>query len=345
MRKNDPRQNGLTLLVFVVGVLMLNPLTSGPTWSEKTPGSAKAENKLENRLRAHVDMLADSIGERNIWCPDALSAAATYIERFLVGRGYEVRSQTFETDRLPVRNLEVEIAGSTRAEEIVVVGAHYDSVVDSPGANDNASGVAGLLEIARRLAGTHPSRTLRLVAFVNEEPPFFQSAHMGSRRYAKRCRERGENIVAMLSLETIGYYSSEKGSQHYPFPFSFFYPNTADFIGVVGNLSSRSLVKQVESAFEKHSDFPCESASVPGWITGIGWSDHWAFWKEGYRAIMVTDTALFRYPYYHTRDDTPDKVDFASLARVVDGLTAVTAELTGIDPRIGDSVEGSLGSD
>jgi Zn-dependent M28 family amino/carboxypeptidase len=150
---------------------------------------------------------------------------------------------------------------------------------------------------------------------------------MGSKVYATRARKRKENIIAMLSLETMGYYSEAPGSQQYPFPFSLFYPHTANFIGFVGNLRSRQLVRQSLDAFRRHTKFPSEGTAAPGWITGIGWSDHLSFWREGYKAIMVTDTALFRYQHYHTRQDTPEKIDYNRLARVTNGLADVVAEL------------------
>ena len=150
---------------------------------------------------------------------------------------------------------------------------------------------------------------------------------MGSRHYARRSRERGEKIVAMFSIETIGYYSDVEGSQDYPFLFKLFYPNTANFIGFVGNTSSRDLVHRSISLFRKHTAFPSEGVAAPGWIRGIGWSDQWSFWREGYPAIMVTDTALFRYGPYHTKEDTPEKVDYARTARVVVGLARVVSNL------------------
>jgi Zn-dependent M28 family amino/carboxypeptidase len=170
-------------------------------------------------------------------------------------------------------------------------------------------------------------RTVRFVAFTNEEPPFFLSRKMGSRVYAIRSRQRGENIVAMFSLETMGYYSEAPDSQSYPFPFGLFYPHTANFIGFVGNIGSRHLVRQALASFRNHAQFPSEGTAAPGWLTGIGWSDHWSFWREGFRAIMITDTALFRYGPYHTDYDTPDKVDYDRLARVTDGVAKVVAEL------------------
>lgn len=290
---------------------------------------SESEKFLRDRLKQHVATLAEEIGERNIWCRKELEAAADYIEETFASAGYEVSTQDFDFKGISVKNIEVELTGTTRRDEIVVVGAHYDSVMGSPGANDNASGVAGLLEIARLLAGKNFPRTIRFVAFVNEEPPFFQTEDMGSRVYAARSRKRNENITAMFSLETIGYYSDDAGSQHYPFPFSFFYPSTANFIAFVGNVSSRRLVHRAVASFRSHTPFPSEGAAVPGWITGIGWSDHYSFWQEGYPAIMITDTALFRYRYYHDGEDTPDKIVYDCLARVTQGISRVVTEIAG----------------
>ena len=141
--------------------------------------------------------------------------------------------------------------------------------------------------------------------------------------YARRSRERAENIIAMVSLETIGYYSDSKDSQVYPFPFSLFYPNVGNFIGFVGNTSSRALVRRAIKIFRQDGSFPSQGVAAPGWLTGIGWSDQWSFWKEGYPAMMITDTAVFRYPYYHRRADTPEKVDYDRMVRVVSGLSPV----------------------
>lgn len=287
-------------------------------------------------LERHVRALAEEIGERHVWRYDALERAATYIEDSLRSSLYDVVPQAYEVDidhplltpaQRGVHNLEVEVGGRGRADEIVVIGAHYDSIPGCPAANDNGSGVAAMLEIARLLADRTFERTLRFVAFVNEEPPFFQTSRMGSMVYAQRCRQRREKVVAMISLETIGYYSDEPASQHYPFPFSLFYPSVGNFIGFIGNLASRRLVRRVVSSFREHTSFPCEGAAVPGWITGIGWSDHWAFWKAGYPALMATDTALFRYPWYHTPQDTVDKIDFERMALVVAGLANVVEDL------------------
>ena len=285
------------------------------------------ELKISTSLRDHVVMLAEEIGERNIWLPQKLDAAAAYIERTWQEQNYIVQRQEYETRGVESVNLIIEIPGNSRAGEIVIIGAHYDSVLGSPGANDNGSGVASLLEISRLLRRTGNARTIRLIAFTNEEPPFFLRRDMGSRVYASRARQKKENIVGMLSLETMGYYSEAPNSQEYPFPFSFFYPDTANFIGFVGNIRSRRLVQSCLAAFRRTTLFPSEGTAAPGWMTGIGWSDHWSFWREGYRGIMVTDTAFFRNENYHTRQDTPEKIDYNRLARVTKGLAEVVTEL------------------
>lgn len=287
------------------------------------------EMELSKHLKQHVEELAGTIGEHNLFHEPGLRAAQRYLETIWQGYGYVVQKQEYKIGELPVANLEVELPGKGRPDEIIVVGAHYDSVLGSPGANDNGTGIATILEMARLLKDQPRERTLRLVAFVNEEPPYFQTPRMGSLVYAQRSRQRREKIVGMISVETIGFYSDAPHSQHYPFPFSLFYPNTGNFIGFVANTASRDLVRRSIGSFRQHTQFPSEGAAVPGWIQGIGWSDHWSFWQQGYPAIMITDTAPFRYPYYHTPQDTPDKVDFDRTARVVAGLARVVTDLAG----------------
>jgi Zn-dependent M28 family amino/carboxypeptidase len=291
--------------------------------------SAGEAVSLPDRLRAHVARLAGEIGERNAWRPAALDAAAAYIASTLGGMGDAVAAQEFTAAGVLVRNLEAERRGGAGADEIVVVGAHYDTVLGSPGADDNASGVAALLEVAQALRGRGHRRTLRLLAFVNEEPPFFQGEEMGSLRYARRCRERGEDVVAMLSLETIGYYSDAPGSQSYPAGLGLLYPSTGSFIAVVGDLRSHALVRAVASSLRRHCIVPCESVTLPAFVPGVGWSDQWAFWQQGYHAVMLTDTAPFRHPAYHTAEDTPDRLDYERLAAVTSGLAAAVSDLLG----------------
>jgi Zn-dependent M28 family amino/carboxypeptidase len=285
------------------------------------------EEKIAAALRTDVERLAGTIGQRNMPHYPQLVAAANFIEAELRTAGFPPKRQTFDVKGRPCANIEAQLAGGKQADEIVVVGAHYDSNVGTPGANDNGSGVAALLTLARRLADAKPSRTVRFVAFVNEEAPYFETELMGSFVYARRCRERQEKITAMLSLETIGYYSDEADSQKYPIPFNVFYPSTGNFIGFIGNVESGDLVKQVVATFRRDAKFPSEGGALPSQIDGVGWSDHWSFWQMGYPAVMVTDTAAFRYPHYHAAEDTPDKLSYDRMARVVVGLEAVVRDL------------------
>jgi Zn-dependent M28 family amino/carboxypeptidase len=286
----------------------------------------EVQRALRDELRGHVEALA-GLGERSVYESKRLAAAAAYIENALAQDHPDIRRQSYRVADVPCVNLDVEIRGRSRPDEIVVVGAHYDSVPGSPGANDNASGVAGALALARRFRSASAQRTLRIAAFVNEEPPHFQTESMGSLVYARAARQRGDNIVAMLSLETIGYYSDRPRSQHYPPPLGLFYPSTGDFICFVGNTRSAGLVRECVRQFRGRASFPSEGGALPGAIPGVGWSDHWAFWQVGYPAVMITDTAPFRYPYYHTSQDTPDRLDYERIARVVDGLQKVVQAL------------------
>ena len=302
----------------------------GSTFRGASPPFLAAEERLAAELHEDVGILAGRIGPRNYVAYGELLEAAAYLENRLHDAGYaEVHRENYAAAGKIYTNLSVEIAGKSIASEIVIVGAHYDSVVGCPGANDNASGTAAVLALARLFARSAPARALRFTAFTNEEPPHFQTDHMGSRVSARNCRARGENVVAMLSLETIGFYSEAEGSQSYPPPFSLFYPSKGNFIGFVGNVGSGNLVRRAIRTFRERTPFPSEGAALPGFVPGVGWSDQWSFWEEGYPAIMVTDTALFRYPHYHMPTDTPDKIDYPRSARVVHGLREVVAELSG----------------
>jgi len=282
------------------------------------------------QLRADVHELAVTIGERNVWRYASLLRAAEYIESRLRAHGYSPSRQTYEVSRLPLSNIEATLEGSSDPDDIIVLGAHYDTVGECPGANDNGTGVAALLELARRFAGQPQPRTVRFVAFVNEEPPFFQTAQMGSVVYANAAKARGDRIAGMLSLETMGYYSDERGSQQYPVEaMRGVYPDVGNFIGFVSNGESRGLLDVAARAFTAGERVKLEAAAMAADLPGAGWSDHWSFWQAGYRALMVTDTAPWRYPWYHTPQDTPDKLDFETFAAVVDGLHRVVAAVAG----------------
>jgi Zn-dependent M28 family amino/carboxypeptidase len=281
-------------------------------------------------LQNHVHALATEIGERNIWTYAALQRAAEYIEAQLRACGFAPSRQTYEISRLPVSNIEATLEGTSDGGEIVVVGAHYDTVGQCPGANDNGTGVAALLELARRFAGMRLPRTVKFVAFVNEEPPFFQTPQMGSAVYATAAKARGDRVVGMLSLETMGYYSEVRGSQQYPVEaMRGKYPDTGNFIGFVSNEESRELLAAAARAFEAVARTPLQAAAMPAGLPGAGWSDHWSFWQAGYPGLMVTDTAPWRYPWYHTPQDTPEKIDFEKVADVVNGLEAIIRTLAG----------------
>ena len=289
------------------------------------------EIDLRAELKIDVEKLAGEIGERNVIRYAELQAAQHYIEQSFAAAGLFPRRDTYDVSERLCYNIEAEIRGSS--PEIVLVGAHYDSVTGAPGANDNASGVAGMLALARRFAKTTPAFTLRFVAFANEEPPFFQTKKMGSYVYASGCKARGDKIKAMISLETIGYFSDAPGSQAYPSPgLGLFYPKTANFIGFVGNVASRDLLRRSLKLFRAEEKIPSQGAALPAFIPGVAWSDQWAFWENGYPGIMITDTALFRYPDYHKNTDTPDKLDYDRFALVVSGMEKVIANLAGVPP-------------
>jgi Zn-dependent M28 family amino/carboxypeptidase len=314
-------------LVCVMTMLGCHTKFPGRSFTGALPAPTQECLDLAQRLRGHVEMLATTIGERNVYHPDRLLLAAAYIEQTFHAHGYEPVPLFYRVQNQEVRNIEVTICGATKPNEVVVIGAHYDSVRGCPGANDNASGVAAVLEIARLLKGKQFARTVRLVAFVNEEPPFFQTDSMGSLVYAKLCKRRGDDVVAMFTPETIGCYFDEKGSQRYPFPFNLFYPSTGNFIAFVGNNDSQNLIARSLETFRAHAQIPSEGAAVPAAIQGVGWSDHWSFWQQGWPGFTVTDTAPFRYPHYHEPTDTPDKIDYERTGRVVEGLARVAESL------------------
>ena len=290
------------------------------------------EVALRDELRASVQKLAGEIGERNVWHYPQLNAAADFIENSFSRAGLRTRRDSYDMHGQACHNIEAEIAGAR--PEILLIGAHYDSVFGSPGANDNGTGVAATLALAQRFAGRKPEHTLRFVAFVNEEPPYFLSDEMGSFIYAGRCKARGDTISGMISLETIGYFSDAPHSQTYPSPgLGLFYPKVGNFIGFVSNVQSRALLRRVVTLFRKYAKIPSEGAALPAFIPGVSWSDQWSFWRYGYPGIMVTDTAPFRYPHYHSATDTPDKLDYDRFALVVSGMEKVIVDLADVQPK------------
>ncbi|GKS75526.1 M28 family peptidase [Acidovorax sp. SUPP950] len=312
------------LLAFVVAMTTM----PGSSHRGPLPAMSAQERELSGRLRRHVTAIASTEHNRRHY--EALEAASAYIESELAGSGFVVRREEFSVAGKVVRNLEVTIPSpSAPGRSAVVIGAHYDSAQGSPGANDNGTGAAAVLELAKSLkAGAETARSdVILVLYTNEEPPYFRTSQMGSVVHAKGLVSRGMTVKAMLSLETMGYFSDEPDSQKYPWPLNQFYPSQGDFIGFVATTADWRLVRRVVQSFRAQAAFPSEGVAAPRFVPGVDFSDHAAYLDEGIPALMVTDTAPYRYPYYHTAQDTPDKVDFDKLARVVSGLNSVVRDL------------------
>ena len=292
------------------------------------PALGSTGEALSQRLRGHLEAVASE--PHNLEHPEALERTAVYIERTLSGYGLKTTAQVYDVAGQPVRNIEVmwEPPGATAAMPTIIIGAHYDSPEEAPGANDNGTGVAAALELAFALRSLKPAtHRLRLAFWVNEEQPYGKTPAMGSWQHAKSLKERGENIIGMIALETIGYFSNEPDSQKFPPPFGLIYPSTGNFIAFVGLPGSRSLVHRTLASFRRHAQFPSIGGVAPGFVEGIDLSDHWAFHHFGFPAMMITDTAPFRNPYYHELDDLPENVDCESLARVTLGLEKMLREL------------------
>ncbi|HMJ93361.1 MAG TPA: M28 family peptidase [Allosphingosinicella sp.] len=309
-------------LLFAMPASILLWMTSVPGRSHEgaLPPPTEAEKQMAARLEAHVRAVASE--PHNLQYPEALERSALYIESALNGIGYDVHRQVFTANGRKVRNIEAVVEPRHPGGRTLIVGAHYDSWLEAPGANDNGTGTAAVIELARLLADLSGKSNLRirLVLFVNEEPPFFKTEQMGSLVYARRLKAAGEPVLGMLSLETLGFYSDVENSQHYPPPLGMLYPTKGDFVAFVGLTSSRSFLRRAVGDFRDVAAFPSVGGTAPGFVQGIDWSDHWAFEEQGMPALMVTDTAPFRYPHYHSPSDTPDKVDYERLARIVSGL-------------------------
>jgi Zn-dependent M28 family amino/carboxypeptidase len=272
------------------------------------------------RLSQHVRRLAADIGERNVFHPQALQAAEDYIRQCWQQQGYQVTAQDCVAMGVRSANLEITHRGTRYPAVFILLGAHYDSVRGSPGANDNGSGVAALLELSKRFSTIDTACSVRFVAFTNEEPPFFRAGRPGSMLYAREARRRGDAIRLIISLETIDCYSSTPGSQHYPPLFRYFFPDRGDYIAFVSNFRSRKPMRRLAQAFRASTDFPLQHVATSALVPGVAWSDHLSFWRKHYRAMMITDTAFYRCPYYHTTQDTPEKLNYDEFARMLNGL-------------------------
>ena len=302
-----------------------------PSDQNKTiPPLTAHEKDLAADLKSDVFFLANEIGERNLHRPGTMEQTASWIQGRLREMGYRPENHHYRIESGRYRgtestNIIAEVKGKNSPDEIIIIGAHYDSVIHSPGANDNASAVAALLALANWFEDKPQDRTIRFLFFANEEPPFFHTPEMGSYAYAKTVTEMDEHITSMIALDGLGYFSDEPKSQQYPVPGSgLMYPNQANFIGFVTKLSNRNLLNKTIKAFRAEASVSAEGAALPGFIPGVYWSDHWSFWQHDIDALLVTDTLLFRDPHYHSANDTPERLDYEMMARVTAGLKSVT---------------------
>ncbi len=299
------------------------------------PAESRPEShpELAERLRRHVDRLAGLIGPRHIGRFGALDSAASLIEHELSESGYAVQRQPYRVHNVEVANLIAETPGTMSEAGILILGAHYDTVEASPGADDNGSAVAVMLETARLLRGRQFKRTIRFVAFACEEPPHFYTGDMGSQIYARACRRRGERIVGMLCLEMVGYYTDQPGTQQVPQGIPRFlrtaFPRRGNFLAAVGNFRSWRLAWSFRRGFKKATRFPLFSIVLPESVPAIRLSDNSSFWDQGYPALILTDTSFLRNPHYHLPTDTPDTLDYPRMVQVTLGVAGAIARLAG----------------
>lgn len=341
-RKSGERLPFISMAIVLGGLILIAVILFTTWWvfmpsDDRQPHTAvqltAAQADLAARLEEDVLHLAETIGERNMHLPGTMDTASLWIEHRMKEIGFDPARHTYKLQRGFYRdrtadNLVAEVRGTVHPDQTVIIGAHYDTVPGSPGANDNSSAVAALLALATFFYENPQPQTVRFVSFANEEPPFFQTKDMGSYAYARELKNRNEKISAMFSMDGLGYYSDKPGSQRYPFPgIGLIYPDKADFIGFVTRFGDTGLMKRALNAFRRDAVIPAEGVALPGIIPGVSWSDHWSFWKHDFPAFLVTDTLLFRDPNYHLPQDTPDKLDFKRMALVVDGLKGVIGRL------------------
>jgi Zn-dependent M28 family amino/carboxypeptidase len=278
-------------------------------------------------LRLAVAKLSREIGVRTYQDIDRLDKTVQYISGEFTAFGYQVKHQSFKFAGNTYQNVIAELKGGTSPEKLLIIGAHYDTVRTTPGADDNASGVAGLLRLAKLLANRPLDKTVRFVAFALEEPPTYRTKNMGSYHYAASLKTNDEQVEGMVCLEMIGFFSDRPGSQHYPIPFmKLKFPKIGNYIAMVGNRRSKAFTMLFAGSFRKATDLPLVTLNAPAFVVGIDFSDHWSFGKFGYPAFMVTDSAFYRNPNYHSPADLPDTLDYNRMAKVVEGLAAAVEE-------------------
>jgi len=286
---------------------------------------------IESNLRRHVDVLAGLIGPRTLAEPDSITATIGYIQQQWKAGGFDVGREEYDALGNVATNLFVETKGTHRPQEIVLLGAHYDTVATTPGADDNASAVAVLLEVSRLLSGYSGKRTARYVAFACEEPPYFHLDAMGSQQHARECRRKGEQIKGMLCLEMVGYFLQEPGSQQVPETIPKLlhrcFPSRGNFLAAVGNMASVRLAMSFRRGFKRGTKLPLFSICLPERVREIRLSDNSSFWDQNYPALMLTDTSFLRNPNYHQASDLPDTLCYSSMTDVVLGVASAMGYL------------------
>lgn len=317
----------LMLVVILIFILLLVGLwfwITQPLLSKARPNPVRSVDP--SRLQAHVRKLSIELAPRDESHIENLDRVASYIKNEFSQTTTFVSEQAYRVQGRSYRNLIAEFG--PESEERLIVGAHYDTAGPLPGADDNASGVAGLIELARLLGQQQPPLRVELVAFTLEEPPYFRTTAMGSSVHAESLRKQNIRVKAMLSLEMIGYFSDAPNSQHFPsVALSALYPSTGNFISVVGRLSDWSLVRRTKGAMRNASPLAVYSINAPSFVAGVDFSDQLNYWRAGYNAVMITDTAFYRNGNYHTSQDTEEKLDYKRMAMVVEGVYAAVVEL------------------
>lgn len=315
----------VVFLVLVVLPAVLIVSTVQPVFRYYPPTDKQLD---PDRLRTHVSMLSETFALRNSWNISNLDKTAAYISNHLKQAGGRLSEQVYEVDGSPYRNVIAMFGPET--ESRIVVGAHYDSFGETPGADDNASGIAGLIELAYLLGGEPLDQQVELVAYTLEEPPFFRTGNMGSARHARALRQQGTDVEVMLCLEMIGYFSDEENSQYFPsLLLRWLYPDEGNFIAVIGSTGDRTYIRQAKTCMRSATDLPVHALCAPRGFPGLDFSDHLNYWKYGYKAVMITDTAFMRNARYHRPSDTADTLDYDRMADVVLGVYEAVMYLAG----------------
>ena len=314
----------LVILIFILLLIGLWFWVTQPLFSKARPNPVRIVDP--SRLQAHVRKLSIELAPRDERHIENLDRVASYIKDEFSQTTTLVSEQAYRVKGRSFRNVIAKFG--PESEERLIVGAHYDTAGPLPGADDNASGVAGLIELARLLSQQQPPLRVELVAFTLEEPPYYGTTGMGSSVHAKSLRKDNVRVKAMFSLEMIGYFSDAPNTQHFPSAaLSALYPSTGNFISVVGRLSDWSLVRRTKVAMRNASPLPVYSINAPGFVPGVDFSDQLNYWLAGYNAAMITDSAFYRNRNYHTPRDTEEKLDYNRMAMVVEGVYAAVVEL------------------